>query len=232
MHRGKALAVEHRRELAFAHPELLGEVALGHVALGQVDPNARFDGSFLSHSRTLRPAEDACQGHSYARPKIFSGKYWAVPVKPQNSAELLRNRVEAAVADRGRRRALMRAMGLRSQGTITQWLNGEHNPSVDKLDSIAKFLGCTVSELFLPVTTSVLDQNPPASVNLAPTVQPGDVEHVALTRLLRESPDTIQQDDALRDTIIQIAHQLIALAARPKKTRSTARKKTRHSGRH
>lgn len=85
--------------------------------------------------------------------------------------------------DRGQRRALMRAMGLRSQGTITQWLDyAEHNPSVDKLDSIAAFLGTTVADLFAS-TTVVQDATATAGIDSA-SISAGRVD--ARTRDLEQ----------------------------------------------
>jgi transcriptional regulator with XRE-family HTH domain len=71
-------------------------------------------------------------------------------------ATILRERVKSAVDQRGwgGRRALAKAMGLKGQSTITQWLHGQHNPGVDKLAGIAAFLDCSVSDLFSPVLNS------------------------------------------------------------------------------
>ena len=44
---------------------------------------------------------------------------------------------KAALVGRGKRRELARAMGLKNQATITQWIDREeHNPSIDRLDGI------------------------------------------------------------------------------------------------
>ena len=35
-----------------------------------------------------------------------------------------------------------------TQGAVSQWENGESNPSSDKLPELAKILGCTIDELY------------------------------------------------------------------------------------
>jgi transcriptional regulator with XRE-family HTH domain len=197
--------------LTLSHANLRRELGLCHVPLCQVNPDARFDGGFLSHGQTLRPTEHCRQGHSYVWPKIFSVRFMAATVKPANSAELLRNRVRTAVNDRSRRRALMRAMGLKSQGTITQWLDGEHNPRIDKLDSIAAFLGVSVADLFV-VQESDAASSPdtPVLSSLPSTHASGDA-HVEVG--LSERFTALEKENArLRRNVLAYGEALIELA--------------------
>jgi len=120
-----------------------------------------------------------------------------------NSAEILRTRVRAAVEGRGRRRALMRAMGLKSQGTITQWLDYKaHNPGVDKLDAIAGFVGCSVANLFVAPADDLTHSVTPGGVHSEP--HHGGTNGAAIDSIRVELAELRAENDRLRAALADL----------------------------
>lgn len=107
--------------------------------------------------------------------------------RKQPAVELLRARVRAFLAAEGHGSKVRfgKAVGMRPS-SVTAFIrpNNPTNVEIDKIDAIARHLGCSVADLFTDTPVTLPDT--PDRVDSRHTTQPGESTYGIETRLLRE----------------------------------------------
>jgi transcriptional regulator with XRE-family HTH domain len=136
--------------------------------------------------------------------------------KRSPAVDAIRQRVKAKLATEGHgaRVAFGKKIGMKPS-SVTAFLSGESNPTIDKIDAIARYLSCSVSDLFSTQSTNtphdLTSPVAPTGPYLGPTHQEGGA-HGIEAGLLKQLSDLGIKHGHLQAETIRFTEAVISAA--------------------